>query len=110
MKLHQYQRAAARTLRRKGKATDVLAVSVAALGLAGETGEVCDLLKKWIGHGHTFELKDLEKELGDVLWYVAALATLHKLSLTSIARTNIAKLKKRYPNGFSEAASRNRAA
>lgn len=40
------------------------------------------------------------EELGDVLWYVAALATTCDLSLAEIAEFNIAKLKKRYPNGF----------
>lgn len=42
------------------------------LGLYGEAGEVCDLLKKAWGHGHILDTKKLAEELGDVAWYVAA--------------------------------------
>lgn len=45
------------------------------LGLVGEAGEVCDVLKKYALHGHTLEMtrKELAKELGDVYWYCVAL-------------------------------------
>lgn len=42
---------------------------IVALGIAGETGEVCDLVKKHIGHGHPLDKSKLVKELGDLLWY-----------------------------------------
>lgn len=42
------------------------------------------------------------------LWYLSDLATLHNLSLDDIAQANILKLLKRYPDGFSTEASRNR--
>ena len=45
-----------------------------ALGLAGESGEVCDLLKKHWGHRQPLDREKLKKELGDVLWYVGAIA------------------------------------
>lgn len=76
-----------------------------ALGLAGEAGEVCDLLKKAWGHGHALDAEKLKKELGDVLWYVAALAEQHGLRLSDVAEANVAKLSARYPQGFSTAAS-----
>lgn len=67
-----------------------------ALGLAGETGEICEKLKKAIrddGGIITPERKTLiEKELGDVLWYIAALATELNLDLNTIAQNNLAKL------------------
>lgn len=42
------------------------------LGLRGETGEVCDLVKKWTGHGVQEDPSKILKELGDVCWYAAS--------------------------------------
>ena len=67
-----------------------------ALGLAGEAGEVCENIKKMIRDDGS-ELTDARrdavvKELGDVLWYAAQLATEIGVSLGAVAETNIAKL------------------
>lgn len=74
-----------------------------ALGLAGETGEICEKLKKAIrDEGGTISperLGLLAKELGDVLWYVATLATELGLDLEEIARDNLAKLAARKQAG-----------
>ncbi len=83
-------------------------LSVLALGVAGEAGEVADYLKKVIGHGHALERDKLLKELGDVLWYVAVLANRTGISLEDVARENILKLRKRYPDGFDPERSKNR--
>lgn len=80
-----------------------------ALGVEGEAGEVADLVKKHIGHGHPLDVEKLKLELGDVLWYVAGLASVIGVTLSEVATANIAKLEKRYPNGFSTEASMNRA-
>ncbi len=79
-----------------------------ALGLAGESGEVADLLKKALFHGHSLDVDELEKELGDVLWYIANLAYEYGISLEAVAHYNVKKLRKRYPEGFSRDASINR--
>ncbi len=76
------------------------AISNYSMGLSGETGEVVDLLKKAFHHGHTLDIFAVEKELGDVLHYVAGIATMLGLSLDKIAEENIQKLLKRYPEGF----------
>jgi len=81
---------------------------VFALGLTGESGEVADLIKKWIGHDHPLDLEKLRKELGDVLWYIAAIADNFHIDLSDIAVTNILKLRSRYPDGFSSKMSQNR--
>lgn len=89
-----------------------LQFAVLGLGISGEAGEVSDIIKKVVGHGHelTPELKQkLSKELGDVLWYVAALADHLGFDLSSVANANIEKLKARYPNGFERERSINRA-
>jgi len=79
-----------------------------ALGIAGEAGEVADAVKKEIFHGHTSDREALKKELGDVLHYVAGLAWMYGFTLDEVATANIQKLMARYPDGFSEEASRNR--
>ena len=73
-----------------------------ALGLAGEAGEVCEKVKKYLRGDSNDEydavdiLKDgIEKELGDVLWYIANLATDLGLSLDVIAAKNLDKLRDR---------------
>lgn len=71
-----------------------------ALGLAGEAGEVADLVKKRIYHDVPYEVDKMSKELGDVLWYLSALANEHGLRLADIAQQNVDKLKARYPLGF----------
>jgi NTP pyrophosphatase (non-canonical NTP hydrolase) len=67
-----------------------------ALGLCGEAGEAAEKVKKAIrddGGELTPERRDaLATELGDVLWYVAQLATEAGLELDQIARANLEKL------------------
>lgn len=103
MNLTAYQQLAFRTARRDGDCDKRRLI--AALGLAGEAGEVAELIKKQIGHGHDIQSQAIAKELGDALWYVACVATLYDLDLNQIAEDNIAKLRKRYPEGFSSAES-----
>lgn len=78
-----------------------LKTAIFALGIAGEAGEVADLFKKHLGHGHTLVKNKLEKELGDVLWYIAALADMYGIKLSDVAKSNVLKLRARYPDGFS---------
>ena len=108
MKLNEYQKLSKRTMPEKDYELDICNY---AMGLSGETGEVVDLLKKVIHHNHPFTPEIHEKifyELGDVLHYVAGLATLLDLDLGAIAEGNIRKLKKRFPDGFSSERSINR--
>lgn len=91
-----------------GEASEVLDLFLAA-ALAKTSGGLADSLKKHLGHGHALDLNKLEKELGDVLWYVAMIAFTKGIKLSSVAQTNIEKLRARYPEGFSSKASVNRA-
>ena len=74
-----------------------------ALGLAGETGEICEKIKKVIrddGGVISDEKRALlGKELGDVLWYVATLASELGLDLSAIAQDNLDKLAGRKERG-----------
>jgi NTP pyrophosphatase (non-canonical NTP hydrolase) len=106
MKLNEYQELSKRTLNTTRDHHGQLANY--ALGLAGETGEVVDLLKKNLFHAHVVTAGKLTEELGDVLFYVAALATTCGLTLKDITRMNVTKLQLRYPDGFDPERSRNR--
>lgn len=79
-----------------------------AIGVAGEAGEICDLIKKGIFHQHGIDVEKLKKEIGDVCWYLAGLATQFNLDFGEILEANIEKLKQRYPNGFTSDDSKRR--
>lgn len=95
-------------------------VNHALIGMSGEVGELCSLLQKWIYYGKQFGTEDethLERlrvlfaeEVGDVLWYAAELCNALGLDMGAIMEANIAKLKKRYPDKYTDhhAAEENR--
>lgn len=98
MTLNEYQELALRTSRNELTSQEHLMNGC--LGLAGEAGECCDLLKKHqFQDGREITEKMLD-ELGDVLWYVSETAAALGIWMDDIALYNIEKLKKRYPEGF----------
>ncbi len=99
MDLSEYQRLSRRTA--EYPRNDWLAYP--ALGLAGEAGEVAEHAKKAIrddaGTVSDERRAAMAKELGDVLWYVAQLASELDLDLNEIADTNLQKLLSRQRRG-----------
>ena len=69
------------------------------IGLAGETGEVADKIKKEIrdrdSEFGTDSRREIAKEIGDVMWYLASLANDLGYTLDDIARMNIEKIQSR---------------
>jgi NTP pyrophosphatase (non-canonical NTP hydrolase) len=106
MHFGEYQKLAKRTANDKNEQKYKLANY--SMGLSGEAGEVTDYLKKVVFHGHSMDTEKLKDELGDVLWYLSNLADVMGIDLDEVASRNIDKLKKRYPDGFSEEKSRSR--
>ena len=106
MELDEYQQLAARTL--GGDRTHEQQLANAALGLTGEAGEVAEVIKKHLFHATPLDRDAIKKELGDCLWYIAAFGTVLGLSLDDIAKENVEKLRRRYPDGFDTERSRNR--
>lgn len=88
---------------------DVGGVLNGCLGLAGETGETLDMIKKWIFHEKDLDIEHLKKEIGDVMWYVAMLCESFNFNLDEILEMNKAKLEARYPEGFDTIKANNRA-
>ena len=80
------------------------------LGLCGESGEVAEKVKKMIRDGKTMgDIRDdVAKELGDVLWYVSALAKEFGFSLDWIASVNLLKLANRADRGKLKGSGDNR--
>lgn len=106
MDLIAYQRAAARTVNRSLDDRERLAD--AAAGLAEEAGEVLGLVRKHLYMRHDLDRERLVKELGDVLWCLSAVAGAVGVTLDEVAESNLAKLRARYPDGYSDEASRGR--
>jgi NTP pyrophosphatase (non-canonical NTP hydrolase) len=79
-----------------------------AIGLAGEAGEVADIIKKGVFHQHGLNIDKVAEELGDVLWYTAALCSTLGLDMSKVMENCIEKLKMRYPNGYSSVDSQRR--
>ena len=76
-------------------------------GMASEIGELHGLYQKAY-QGHDFDEEHAQKELGDLLWFVAEYCTAMNWDLGLIMMKNIAKLAARYPDGFKEEDSLNR--
>lgn len=109
----EYQKAAVATAEYPNRGSNLI---YPALGLVGESGETADKIKKlWRNKGKTSaaeltteERDGLIKEIGDVLWYAAALATELGVSLEYIAAENIAKLRDRQERGVIKSEGDNR--
>lgn len=80
----------------------------AAIGLATESGEIQDQLKKAIFYGKPLDKVNLAEELGDVFWYMAIMSDALQVSFAEIMAKNIAKLKARYGDKFTENAALHR--
>ena len=95
---NEYQKEALRTA--SGMSKEYPRILNGLMGLNGEAGECIDILKKTEFQGHAFDPMKMVDELGDVLWYVAQLATGLGVTLEYVAQHNVDKLLARYPDGF----------
>jgi len=103
MTLDEYQQ--------KASATDASEIaknpdlSVLLLGLAGEAGSLLTLYKKRLRDGDAFQVAEerLSEEIGDILWYLAAITRRFGLSLESIAVANLEKTRSRWLFGEDQA-------
>lgn len=100
MNLNEYQaKSAATAVYPEGPA----AIFYCTLGLCGESGEVAEKVKKVLrdkgGNFNPSTTDDIKLELGDVLWYLAQLATELGLTLQEVAEANLQKLQSRQQRG-----------
>lgn len=111
MTLDEYQRKAMSTV--VDKSDDFVGAFLhRVLGLVGEAGEVAEKVKKIVRDKDAkldaTDKKEIIKELGDILWYQAALADYLGVTLEEIAKINIAKLASRKRRGLIHGAGDNR--
>ena len=108
MEANDYQQQSARTLiDRPGFEIPDKGIMIVwySIGLCGESGEVAELSKKGVFYQHGIDNDRFEKELGDVLWYVAGLCTILGFDMSEVMEKNIKKIWDRYPNGYSSSDS-----
>lgn len=98
MTINEYQKEALRTSSMNYENYGMIVNG--ALGLAGESGEVADIIKKSVFQGHALDTEHLAEELGDVAWYLAVTAHAIGYDLETVLQRNVDKLRKRYPDGF----------
>lgn len=102
MTFDEYESAAGRTV--NTALTGPERLLDAAAGLAEEAGEVLGMVRKNAFQSRPLAVDRLEEELGDALWCLAIAARSAGLSLERIAAGNVAKLARRYPGGYPDAA------
>ncbi len=103
MELSAYQRAAGETSHFGPDGSNAAIMPV--LALADEVGSILAVFRKYLlgGLGVSANREMLRKELGDLLWYAAAVATAHDLDLEEVAEANLARARDRYPCQDSQA-------
>jgi NTP pyrophosphatase (non-canonical NTP hydrolase) len=106
MTLNEYQKLAARTISKE--LSDHEKACHALHGMVSEIGEIHGIYQKGY-QGHDVDPEHLQKELGDLLWFVAEYCTALHWELDSIGDKNIKKLIARYPEGFDAQNSLHRA-
>ena len=80
---------------------DLTSFMIMSLGLAGETGEVMELIKKDVRDG-VDPTDKIKLELGDVLYYLTCLAWMYGHTLEDVMQANVDKLKHRREHGKKE--------
>ncbi|MBC9880395.1 nucleoside triphosphate pyrophosphohydrolase family protein [Bradyrhizobium sp. INPA01-394B] len=106
MDFDNYQKEAQRTDRvpMRNEPDDTASLIVPMLGLAGETGQLLSEYKKHLrdGEAHRLFKERVSEELGDLLWYIANVASKFELSLSDVATANLAKVKQRWTDNGAE--------
>lgn len=80
----------------------------ATMGLTTEVGELTDMFKKCIFYNKPLDYINIEEEVGDILWYIAILFDQYGYNFETCMAKNIAKLRARFPNKFTEYDAKNR--
>lgn len=97
--LAQYQTLAMRT--NKAMSMQMMLMH-AAMGIASDGGEAVDVIKAHTIYNKPLDTGHLVEELGDLLWFVALAANTIGYNLENIARHNVEKLQRRYPDKYSD--------
>ena len=106
MNLSEYKDLAARTAKvyHEPEVVSIPGMNIihAGLGIAGESGELVDAIKKALIYGKELDIENIKEDIGDIFWYIALLANSLNLDLNEILDNNISKLQLRYPEKYSD--------
>ena len=110
MNLPDYKKESSRTFANRtepldAKTTDLLHC---AIGASTEAGELLDAFKKHIFYGKPLDVVNVGEEIADMLWYLTNLARLTDLDVENLLQNNIDKLRKRFPEKFTQEGALNR--
>lgn len=81
----------------------------AAMGIAGEAGELLDAIKKHVIYDKPLDMQNVVEELGDLRFFMQAMQNLLFISDSEIIKHNVDKLSKRYKKGYSNEEAQQRA-
>ena len=97
--LKEYQKLCKKTAQKfKDKEKEILTWG---LGIAGEAGDTAGCIKKTFFHKND-QRRGIRENIGDALWYAAMICNFFGWDLDKVLGENIQKLKKRYPQGFTQ--------
>ena len=100
MNIYEYQKECSRTCPDlKGKEFDQMHM---AMGASTEANELLDAYKKWFAYGKPIDLVNVKEEIFDTFWYLVNLCRMLEIDLEAGMENNIAKLRKRFPDKFSQ--------
>jgi NTP pyrophosphatase (non-canonical NTP hydrolase) len=99
MQFNEYQELASRT---EKVLTKFERVVHAQLGTSSESGEIADAIKKHYIYGKELDVANIKEEVGDMMWYLALFANALDFTLEDAAKENIEKLRKRYPEKYTD--------
>jgi len=71
------------------------------LGVAGEAGDLAGCIKKTVFHNND-QTQGTRENIGDTMWYLAMICNFYGWDFEEVLSENVAKLRKRYPQGFTE--------
>lgn len=100
MNSERYQELALRTAKDMGSYEKNLIH--AALGLASDSGEFVDAIKKHVIYGKELDFENCIEELGDIIWFIVLACKTLEIELGQVMQANIKKLALRYPKGYSD--------
>jgi NTP pyrophosphatase (non-canonical NTP hydrolase) len=110
MTFEEYQKQAITTL--IAHPDPLMDKTIMVLGIAGEASEIAEKWKKLVAYreGKITEddIRELSKEIGDVLWYLTVFADMLGVSMDQIATTNVQKLASRKARGVQKGSGDNR--
>lgn len=92
------------------KAADVQVLQLlhGAMGVSTESGELMDAVKRFLIYGKPTDVTNILEEVGDMFWYLSLIARCCGFTFEEAKAKNIAKLRARYPEKFTELEALNR--